>query len=778
MPPVAKITVTGTYLDISDDPLEPAVQLSAEVQVPADRMVVVAARNTVYGSVVSIPSSPYGVASLELVFKAGVTYRVTFGSAVGHLKCDDWAAGAVVPFTAIKDLPGSDDTVDDITLAEVIALLDGKIAAQVPPAVGPALSTQLATPGSTARSAVDGRVQDYLDEHGGGGGGSPKAPVQVADYVTADGVTDDSAGVMEAYALALAEGRVLEFPDKLIAVAATLTLGSGTAAGNSGQLVKWHIRGGRFTTTADADIAGPAVRLEGCFEHDGVLEVDAAGRADIGLEMGRCGRSIAGKLHAANARAWGIFVPAEGNNNAVSVAAIRARGSGTKVTRTLTATATTGGGSFSATTRNGGGWREWTLDTPVPAHFVNTTGVRRMVDFVYDQTNGRHWIVYDFPDTSTVRLMGYNSTVPAGTQFTADIACGGGLCAPEFGDSGIWQVGSIDIRDNPNGWGMHWGGTYGMAIGQLALQNNWRGLASSKYWIGLSAASAYFEATGAPLVLGDGANTRAAFGPGPKTDIGLVDIVGQAPLVTQEVAARRTLPNTISWHDAGGGGELGVPPITGSSTEYAYPGKRYVRVGDTNMPWHLENKLEYAANGRNVVTFDVTNTSTGGLHRLFTIYPRVVATDTINGSTWTLAAPFTIPLPPGHHRIVLYRVDTDWRVWAQYGDPDTAEPMISDTSTHQAWPGQRYDRRGDNAFLFKLQNRADMGHRRTVEFWLTNTNSGSTSRNFSIWPESQPSETIDGGTYSSGSPFTIALPPGPHYVRLSRDGSDWKSFRK
>ena len=104
--------------------------------------------------------------------------------------------------------------------------------------------------------------------------------------------------------------------------------------------------------------------------------------------------------------------------------------------------------------------------------------------------------------------------------------------------------------------------------------------------------------------------------------------------------------------------------------------------------------------------------------------------------------------------------------------------MISDTSTHQAWPGQRYDRRGDNAFLFKLQNRADMGHRRTVEFWLTNTNSGSTSRNFSIWPESQPSETIDGGTYSSGSPFTIALPPGQHYVRLSRDGSDWKSFRK
>lgn len=46
------------------------------------------------------------------------------------------------------------------------------------------------------------------------------------------------------------------------------------------------------------------------------------------------------------------------------------------------------------------------------------------------------------------------------------------------------------------------------------------------------------------------------------------------------------------------------------------------------------------------------------------------------------------------------------------------------------------------------------------------------------WPESQPSETIDGGTYSSGSPFTIALPPGQHYVRLSRDGSDWKYFRK
>ena len=28
MPPVAKITVTGTYLDISDDPLEQEISLS------------------------------------------------------------------------------------------------------------------------------------------------------------------------------------------------------------------------------------------------------------------------------------------------------------------------------------------------------------------------------------------------------------------------------------------------------------------------------------------------------------------------------------------------------------------------------------------------------------------------------------------------------------------------------------------------------------------------------------------------------------------------------
>lgn len=197
MPPVAKITVTGTYLDISDDPLEPAVQLSAEVQVPADRMVVVADRNTVYGSVVSIPSSPYGVASLELVFKAGVTYRVTFGSAVGHLKCDDWAAGAVVPFTAIKDLPGGDGIADPLTWDAVISGLNGRIADQVPPAVASAVPAYLAAhpdlieDAATAAGTTAGTAAGAL----AAAGKVDKAALglSVKDYgAKGDGVTDDT----------------------------------------------------------------------------------------------------------------------------------------------------------------------------------------------------------------------------------------------------------------------------------------------------------------------------------------------------------------------------------------------------------------------------------------------------------------------------------------------------------------------------------------------------------------------------------------------------------
>ena len=129
------LTIEGTWRDISAAPLARAVAMTATVQTPADHVIPDEALNRILGLSRTSETDPDGLARVQVVKAPGVVYRVVFGGVEGHLRCDDWADGGLVPFVAIKDVPGGDVEVDPLTWDAVLSGLTGRIAAQVAPAV-------------------------------------------------------------------------------------------------------------------------------------------------------------------------------------------------------------------------------------------------------------------------------------------------------------------------------------------------------------------------------------------------------------------------------------------------------------------------------------------------------------------------------------------------------------------------------------------------------------------------------------------------------------------
>jgi hypothetical protein len=155
------LTIEGTWRDISAAPLARAVAMTATVQTPADHVIPDEALNRILGLSRTSETDPDGLARVQVVKAPGVVYRVVFGGVVGHLRCDDWDDGTLVPFVGIKDVPGGDVEVDPLTWDAVLSGLAGRIAAQVPPAVSAALAADpslvadpAATAGATAGSAA------------------------------------------------------------------------------------------------------------------------------------------------------------------------------------------------------------------------------------------------------------------------------------------------------------------------------------------------------------------------------------------------------------------------------------------------------------------------------------------------------------------------------------------------------------------------------------------------------------------------------------------------
>ena len=483
------------------------------------------------------------------------------------------------------------------------------------------------------------------------------AAVNVAQYVTGNGTTDDTTAVRAALTDALTNRRPIYFPDDLnIGVSDTIMFGDTRA--NSPQDSILRVEGmPRFKALSAID--GPVVGIQNTQSWSGRLHVDGAGVAAECVTMDTLGRASIDQIHTWGATTWGTRVLALGNNNCSGIGWIRSRFNGTKVDRAATATATTGGGSLAATTGVFGdgteaGWTQFTLASAVSAHTTRQGAVK----FVLDNTTGCVWRVRNFPSTTTVNL--YNTRPTAGTVIDLTIPAGGGLNADKWGDSGCWNINQLDLRDNPNGMGLHWAGSYGMHAGALALQNNFFGIGCEQYMIGFAAPYAYFELTGIPLVVNDIANSRMVIGPGPHTAIDSVQIIGRNP---SGLAGRNFGGETVQWATSRGQHARTTlrPSASSVGTSDIIPGYEYffrrtsgpqaVRLNCTQ--WKEEGFL-----GADKIEVLVDLASASDTLNVTSITQGAGLTHTINGgSTATIAVTST------RSRITLIRTGTDWRTY-------------------------------------------------------------------------------------------------------------------
>ena len=198
------LTIEGTWRDISAAPLARAVAMVVTVRTPADHVIPDEALNRILGLSRTSETDPDGLARVQVVKAPGVVYRVVFGGVVGHLRCDDWADGALVPFVGIKDVPGGDVEVDPLTWDAVLSGLAGRIAAQVSPVVEDYLTAHPPTGGGggvTDHGALTGLDQDDHPQYLTAARGDARyvlpgslAPVATAgDYASLTGTVPTSA---------------------------------------------------------------------------------------------------------------------------------------------------------------------------------------------------------------------------------------------------------------------------------------------------------------------------------------------------------------------------------------------------------------------------------------------------------------------------------------------------------------------------------------------------------------------------------------------------------
>lgn len=392
----------------------------------------------------------------------------------------------------------------------------------------------------------------------------------LSKYCTGDG-TDEATDLQQAFTDAATNGKVLVWDvPGTIGIGATVTLGDERA--NGAQKIILHAVGG-LRLKALVAMEAMLVQSGTVWWQGGHLELDGSSLAYFGFYGKNFGRSKGGHLHAFGCLTSGHAIEPSGNNNSFSFSSIRVWNCGDKLATTATLTARS---SESGWTLYGDSatYSTWTLATPLPAHMRCRTWASPSVVFA----DGREMIVKSVSsDGTTIDVYHENRPVNTSESITVYTAA---INWAYYGDTGIWQVGQIDVRNNANAVSFVTSG-YGGNVDTYAQQANARGVVMTKRAAGLTFGYFYTEGISNMLTCRYSADASAAHpgsqvfvGPGNKNDAA-IQIIDRGWMT---MTGRETLPqHWIVFRESGSPFvappfEPLDPPITQPGTKTLTPG--------------------------------------------------------------------------------------------------------------------------------------------------------------------------------------------------------------
>lgn len=598
------------------------------------------------------------------------------------------ALGLATPDGTVAKARDGDNAITQnaVKVAELVRVLHDRVdlladtLGTTPEAVAAALEAALEDPSSAAADVlaaaigidIDSRIDTHVAEQLLDPEGTIRTaileaasavvgkPVYLSHYCEGDG-TDEAAQLRAAVQACLDTGATLVC-DVLgsIGLGSTVTLGDTRA--NSQQRIILSMLGGlRVKATAAIErlleVRG-TIYTQACH-----IEADGASLANFSFYAVNFGRSKLGHLNLFGGKTSDWFIEPTGNNNLWSALTLRATGAGSALTTAATLTARSAESGWTSTGDNAP-YSTWTLSNPLPDALTVNQWAAPLVRFA----DGRYMQVRRVVDATHIEV--FNENRPLATTETITVRPAA-LNWAYYGDTGGWEIGQVDVRDNPTAAALAYGG-YGGKIGVWYQQNNAAGVAILKKAHGLVIGQFYTELSGVWLIVRDSVNTALFIGPGTNGNPTDFQVMDQDWMGTNR--AKRAL-HWIVFRPSGS--PIEVPPAVPLDLPELNPGARNITPGTvqayrrTSGNYALRIANTYTS-GVGVVTLAAPATG-AGTDVVFTLLSAPLGHTIEGGASLTVrvfgaATTFAFWLEPG--------TPPDWKVRA-VGNPNDLATSIA-----------------------------------------------------------------------------------------------------
>jgi len=454
-----------------------------------------------------------------------------------------------------------------------------------------------------------------------------RVPLMLLGYTTGDGTTDDTAGVTNAIAAAVAQNRALYSPPGAVYLVDPLTIASPlTIEGEITLKARTANQSAVLTINAQQNWGRASVHIDG------------DSKALYGIKGTGIGRSQFGSLEIKNCQIWGIQFNPAGNNNNCQFNRLRVTVNGVKSAQTFTETAETANVLTSTT-----GYGTFTLSAPLDSKYVVTDAVYFVI------CAGQAYKVNTLTST-TITVFNLKAAAGVGDTLTVDILIGGGANFPSWGDNGVAAFAAMDVLSNP-GVGIHQASLYGHTYNNPIIQGNGIGFACNGSTQQTTFTKPYFELNTIDYVSWsyvDGVMTSP-----------LLDLAGIQNLVGRITGNGGLDPRMIFLKTNLRGLTSDVAPASNPGSRTLLPGMTYGFYRSSGgWAFVINNAAGYAALGAYTILVDLAHansTTSIGL----SITMGTSNGDTLEGVAYGTAYTATMS---GRVLLMLVRVGVDWKV--------------------------------------------------------------------------------------------------------------------